>query len=215
MNIGLNLNKFKQNINSLDKLPKNLIININNGFLSTNNPMPVLVWSGNKMLIAVIDETATDDKINQYQSKILLTSTSLVIRDGINKNISLPYTNSNIKITKDTIIKIKSLLLNIIPLMIVLISFYFIILHPIFITIFLTIFLSFLSFIAMMIYKSKFKKITFQKTFQISIHAITLPIIIYAVLMSFNNMILNILSSYIFLLLSFAFILISIYDAYQ
>ena len=68
---------------------------------------------------------------------------------------------------------------------------------------------------AFLIYKSNIKKITYKKVFQISIHAVTLPIIVYLILISFNNLILNILSSYIFLLLSFAFTLISVYDTYQ
>ena len=215
INSDLNLKNFKQAINTLDSLPKNLIININRGYLSTNQTMPLLFWRENRKLIAVIDETATNEKINQYKANILLTSANIVINDGSKSYIAMPYTKSDIKITKEDITNFKSMIFKIIPLIIALASFYFIILNPFLITIFITIFLIVLSLVAFLIYKSKIKKITFQKTFQISFHAITLPLIIYAVLMSFNNLILNILSSYIFLLLSFAFILISIYDAYQ
>lgn len=212
INAGLN---FKQVINTLDTLPKNLIININGGYLSTNQTMPLLFWEQNKKLIAVIDETATNEKINQYNSNILLTSTNIVINDGLKSYFAIPYSKSDIKVTKEEITNFKSTVLKIVPLIIALASFYFIILNPFLITIFITIYLSVLSFIALLIYKSKIKRITFKKIFQISFHAITLPLIIYTFLMSFNNLILNILSFYIFLLLSFAFILISIYDAYQ
>lgn len=215
INLSLNLKNFKQLINTLDKLPKNLIININNGYLSTNQTMPILFWKENKKLIMVIDETATNEKINQYNSKLLLTSANIVYSDRSKSYIAIPYTKTDIKITKEEIIKIKSIILKVMPLIIALTSFYFIILNPFFITIFLSIYLGLISLIAFLIYKSNIKKITFKKVFQISLHAVTLPVIIYVVLMSFNNMILNILSSYIFLLLSFAFILISVYDTYQ
>src|SRR3989344_1384778 len=210
INIGLNLDKFKQLVNSLDTLPKNLIININGGYLSTNQTMPLLFWEQNKKLIAVIDETATNEKINQYKSNVLLTSTNIVINDGLKSYIAIPYTKTAIKITKEEIINLKSTILKVIPLIIALASFYFIILNPFFITIFLSVYLCFISLMAFLIYKSNIKKITYKKVFQISIHAVTLPIIVYLILISFNNLILNILSSYIFLLLSFAFTLISV-----
>lgn len=212
INIGLN---FKQTINSLDALPKNLIININGGYLSTNQTRPLLFWEQNKKLIAVIDETASNEKINQYKSNVLLTSTNIVINDGLKSYFAIPYTKSAIKITKENITNFKLMVVKVIPLIIALASFYFIILNPFLIIIFIAIYLSVLSFIAFLIYKSKIKKISFIKIFQISFHAITLPLIIYTFLMSFNNLILNILSFYIFLLLSFAFTLISIYDSYQ
>lgn len=215
INLGLNLKNFKQLINTLDTLPKNLIININNGYLSTNQTMPILFWKENKKLIAVIDESATNEKINQYKTNVLLTSTNIVFNDRLKNYTAIPYTKSDIKITKEEIVNLKSTILKVIPLIIALASFYFIILNPFFITIFLLIYLSFISLVAFLIYKSKIKKITFKKILQISLHAVTLPVIIYMVLMSFNNMLLNILSTYIFLLLSFAFILISIYDTYQ
>lgn len=215
INLGLNLKNFKQLTNTLDNLPNNLIININNGYLSTNQSMPILFWKENKKLIAVIDESATNEKINQYNSKLLLTSTNLVIDDGLKNTVALPYTKTNIKITKEEIINLKSTILKVIPLIIALASFYFIILNPFFITIFLTFYLGLISLIAFLIYKTNIKKITFKKILQISLHAVTLPVIVYMVLMSLNNMLLNILSTYIFLLLSFAFILISIYDTYQ
>ena len=82
INLELNLKNFKQLINSLDRLPKNLIININNGYLSTNQTRPIMLWKENKKLIAVIDESATNEKINQYKSNVLLTSTNIVINDG-------------------------------------------------------------------------------------------------------------------------------------
>ncbi|MEK6953040.1 MAG: DUF1189 family protein [Nanoarchaeota archaeon] len=212
INIGLN---FNQTINSLETLPKNLIINISGGYLSTNQTRPIMLWKENKKLIAVIDESATNEKINQYKSNVLLTSTNIVINDGLKSYFSVPYTKSDIKITKERITNFKSTILKVIPLIIALASFYFIILNPFFITIFLLVYLSFISLITFLIYKSNIKKITFKKVLQISLHAITLPVIIYVVLMSFNNMLLNILSFYIFLPLSFAFILISVYDTYQ
>lgn len=215
INNRLNVNTFKQSLNQLDKLPKNLIININNKHLSTNQDKPVLIWTNNKNLLGVIDETSSNEKINIYNSRFLLTSTSLVIKQMTKEFINIPYSNTNIKITKDNIIKVKSAILNITPYIIGLISFYFIILNPIFLLMFLSIFLLFISFVAFFIYKSKIKKITFLKTFQVSLHAITLPVLIYSLLITFDNLFLFILNPFIFLLLSFAFILISLYDAYK
>ena len=153
INIGLNLDKFKQLVNSLDTLPKNLIININGGYLSTNQTMPLLFWRENRKLIAVIDETATNEKINQYKANILLTSANIVINDGSKSYIAMPYTKSDIKITKEDIANFKSMIFKIIPLIIALASFYFIILNPFLITIFITIFL--LAAFAMAGYKTR------------------------------------------------------------
>lgn len=215
INNRFNSNTFKQNINLLETLPKNLIININNGYLSSNQEKPILLWANNSNLIGVIDESATSEKIHLYDSKFLLTSSNLVIKTKDKGIINIPYSNTNIKITKDIILKLKTAILNLIPYAIGLISFYFLILSPIFIVIFLSIFLLLISLIAFLIYKSKIKKITYKKTFQISLHAITLPLIIFVGLISLNNLLLQILSAQIFLILSFAFILISLYDAYQ
>ena len=218
INSGLNLNNFKLMINSLDKFPNDLIINVENGFLSTNYNRPVFIWFDrgiSKKLIAVIDETAASEKIRQYNSKVLLTSTNLIIDQGQNKNaFILPYTNSDIKITKDLIVKIKSTFINIFPVIIAIIAFYMLVLTPIFTIVFLLIFLSFISLIVYFIFKIWAKKLIFNKTLQIAFHATTLPFVIYSFLLILDNSFISSINSSIFLFLSLGFIFISLYDAY-
>jgi len=202
----------------IDKLPDNLIVNIENGFLSTNSNRPVLIWSTigpSKRLIAVIDETATSEKIKQYNATVLFTSTNFVINHWKDKEIiNLPYTKSDTKITKDMVINFKQTLINILPLILGFIAFYMLVLTPIFTIVFLLIFLSLMSLTSYFIFKLWTKKITLKKTFQISLHAVTLPIIIYSFLLILNNPLVNSINSLIFLLLSLGFVTISLYDAY-
>lgn len=218
INIGLNFNNLKLFLNSFDRLPDNLIVNIENGFLSTNSNGPVFIWSNigsSKKLIVVIDETAASEKIRQYKSSVLFTSTNIVIDQWKNKEIiNLPYTKSDVKITKDMVINFKQILINIFPIILGFIAFYMLVLTPIFTIIFLLLFLSFITLIIYLIFKLWAKKLIFNKTLQISFHATTLPIIIYSFLLILDNSFISSINSSIFLFLSFGFIFISLYDAY-
>lgn len=218
INIGLNFNNLKSFLNSFDRLPDNLIVNIENGFLSTNANRPIFIWSTigpSKKLIAVIDESATSEEIKQFNASVLFTSTNIVINQLKNKGIiNLPYTKSGVKITKDMIVNFKQTLINIFPIILGIIAFYMLVLTPLFTLIFLLIFLSFISLIIYLIFKLRAKKLIFKKTLQISFHATTLPIVIYSFLLILDNSFISSINSSIFLFLSFGFIFVSLYDAY-
>ena len=171
----------------IDQFPSDLSISINNGSLIKSYNRPYFIWikdEKNRLrLLLVIDESAYSEKINQYQSIALLTKTDLFIRQNSQiKKIPL-ISFENITFNKESMKILKEK-----------ISFINKIFYPLYFSIFIlaTILITLLSLIVNIIYtflasvivfvllklKSK-KQYHLKKIFQISLHASTLPLLIY------------------------------------
>lgn len=171
---------------TIDKFPEDLNIFINNGFLTTTHNRPYFIWMKNNKnqlrLMLVIDESASLEKINQYQSPILLTKTDLLIKQN-NKIERIPLTSfDKTTINKESLLPLKQQILTFKNFFY---YFYFaavilaITLIPISSLIVNIFYLSFGSLIAFILLKLKSqKKYHFKKIFQISLHASTLPLLI-------------------------------------
>lgn len=209
-------------ITSLEKYPSNLVINIHNGSLLTTYNRPFLYWIdfGEKTrLLVVVDETATPEKINEYQSDILITSREFVLHNTQQKSklliLPLSYLNDQ-TIRKESFDPIIFILTKIQGLFFVLYFLLFIGLFVFFfatsvlVTFFYVFLVHSMVFIIMKLFRHR--KIRFKKTYQIALHSVTLPLVVDYGLntFSFRNEYLPLL----YLILSTIFIFGGIYEAY-
>ncbi len=181
-----NLNIF---VNSLQKYPSDLIITVKNGLAFTNYNYPYFLWidyHDKKKLLFVVDESASAEKIEIYNSLLLLTAKDLVfnIKPKDKKEsylkISLNHLSSLI-IDKEYVNNLSntfnSNFIKNFYLIYFLFSFIFLsfsIVFSILITLFYLLLACFANFL---LYKVVInKKVHFKKIFQIGLHAITFPL---------------------------------------
>lgn len=227
-------NKFLTNITKeIDLIPKEFVVNINQGNLFTNHNRPYFFWStynGQKKLLLVIDETANPDKINIYNTYILVTGREIVVKnDSRSSNTIKIVSLKNIgkrSLDKKDFEKIAIVLTTIskflyffyviaIPCLIILLPFLSIVVTLIYLII--------ISLIVYLFFKTYYhKRIHFKKTLQLSFHAVTLPLILDYFLNIFQPTIpsnirfkLFIPPSLAFLIILAIFVFAAVYEAYM
>lgn len=227
---ALKLNPLKINmgltnlINSLEKFPAELTIDIKNSQLTTNHNRPYFLWfdyQDTKHLLLVIDETAAPQKIKEYNSYILVTGNDIVLKDK-NKNLGYSLVNLSVLkdqiITKQTVNEVESSLVKIRQLLILAypaafaIFFTFFLLSSLFTTTLYILIASGLTFVLykLFLYKKASPKLT--KTFQISLHSITLPLFLNYLYGAFNLR--SFYQPILFLLLFIIFTAVGLYEGY-
>ena len=226
--VFIRLNPFKMKtllsnlVKSVQKYPKELRIEIRNGSLKTNYGRPYLLWldyDDKKYLLLVVDEFATPEQIAQYRSYMLLTSNRAIARrvflGGNLSQYSLKkFEDQTITYTTaQEVVSSFQRVIQFLPILYIGILLIFLILIPLFsfgITS-LYVFLSSVVVYYFLKYGAK-KSIRFRKTLQVSLHAITLPLLLDYGLIMFN------LSSkslpFLFFFLSLIFVGGGVYEAY-
>lgn len=209
-----NLNK------SLDKYPKELVITVNEKGLNTTYNRPYLLWldvNDKKNLLIVIDEKATPEKINEYNSSLLITSKEIVMKNKFTRKIS-KYSLIKVqdqKISKPTIVGIQKIVNTVIaylPLLFVLVVALALIITTFTSIIIFLIYSLVSTAILFFLFKYLFKKRPhYKKVLQISFHAITLPIIIDYLLIMLN--VGSRILPYSFFFLVLVFVGVGIYEA--
>ena len=210
---------FQSLVKSVEELPNNLIITIRNNFLSTNQNMPVFLWSDfnkNKRLLMVLDETAQEENIKDYNSFVLFTSKNVVFSSDLKfKKFSIiPYKIDYLKITKKNIIDFVTSFRRVLPLIITLFLLIIIIFVPIGIFIGYIIYIALTSLFVHLIFKLFSSKHKYTKTFQLSLHSSTLPIIINYLILNTIVITTHAYLNKIFFILLFIFAWISVYSVY-
>jgi len=215
---------------ALVNFPSDLNIFIDKGYLISSYNRPYFFWLRDEKdrlkLVFVIDESASEEKINQYQTKALLTKTDLFIKEaGKVKKIPLSSFNQII-FNKETLEIIRQRLFFIEKFFYI---FYFFIFLFIFVFTFLFSFLINLfylfiaSLLVFVLLKLKpEKKHHFKKVFQISFHAATLPLFLDYLIFSFPYFLPLRLSlpiklppfPLLFLFLLIIFVIVGVYEAY-
>ncbi len=228
------LNNFLVNLTQVTRsIPKELVININNGALFTNYNRPYFFWLKNKdkkNLLLVIDETASPEKIDTYNSYILITNREIVIKKKLSslKDFRIfPLKNFNKKIIDQKDFQKTATFFTFLHNFFY--FFYFIAIFCLFIflpllSLGITFFyLTIISLLVYLFFKTYYhKKIHFKKTLQLSFHAVTLPLLLDYFLMIFKPTFpvnihsqLSIPAPLIFLILLTIFVFAAVYEAYQ
>lgn len=218
---------------SLDRYPNDLIISVHKGRLITNYNRPYLLWldkQTEKNLLLVIDETATPNKIKLYGTSALLTSREVVVSETQTGNASvfpLQYLDDQ-KITKQQMNSFVQLINKInafFPILFILGLLILVILIPLasFIVTFVYLFLA--SIIVFFVFKLFLQKhFHFRRIFQISLHAVTFPLLLdYSFMMvrptinngpSFLMAIKQIPFPMLFLIILAVFVAVGVYEAH-
>lgn len=172
---------------NLSKYPDNLVVNLYKGRLVTNYNRPYLLWldnQDNKDLLLVIDETATPKKITSYNASILLTSQNLVtLNSKTNAFSTLPLNYfSNQKITKEKVNQLVQIVDKTRGFLIFFYPVVFLLLAAVVPMTSLIVTLAYLfiaSVIVFLVFKLFLRKhFHFNKIFQVSLHAITFPLLL-------------------------------------
>lgn len=196
---------------TLSKFPNDLMIYVNSGVLQTNRDRPYFMWldlHNKKKLLLVVDQSAMPEKINQYKASLLLTSRYFVFnKNKFNNTMQvIPYGSSSLSFGKETINQLNSWLNKYFSWLVFSSIVFSVFLFPVLVFGKSLIYLFILSLLNFVIFKFFYKKSTVIKTFQISLHATTLPFIIqYAI---------NPQMQLLLALLLFIFILSGLYEAY-
>jgi len=237
LTVKYNPGKINRFINSiiinLKTYPEELVINVRKGRLFTSYNRPYLFWNesdGKRNLLLVIDETALPSKINQYRSFLLLTSKEIVIRTDKQPNkiiniLPLTYFGNQTfnKKTSQKTVQSLTVFKNLLLLSYLIIVPVLIILLPISSFLINFFYLSVISFIIYIIFKVYFhKRIHYKKTFQVALHAASLPLLLDYFLIIFKPSIQTnvplkpfIPSPLAFTILLTVFVFAAVYEAYQ
>lgn len=185
-----------RSISGLEKFPAGLNITIKNGVLLTNYNRPYFLWTdylNKKKLLLVIDESATPQKIETFGSLFLLTRQELVfknIRDNRSPSVIPLSSVSDQSITKSTVkrlVKSLNVLKTFLPILYLGLIVGLIIITPVASFVINIIYLLLINLIVFLFFKLFItKKLHFKKTFQISLHAATLPLTLDYFLMFFR-----------------------------
>lgn len=204
---------------SLEKYPSNLSITIENGRLHTNSDKPFFFWldiGKTKRLVAVVDETATSDKIIAYNSLLLLTSEKLVVKKNAERIIEdIPYGNTNLKINKTYVENLRQDLIRMFSLGAVLVPIVLLALAPLLFILLYLIYFFIITLLVFIPFKFFSKKIRLSKSFQLSLHAVTLPVVIdYGLCLFKPEIAFYPVIYWVFLGLTVLFIFAGIYEAF-
>lgn len=170
---------------SLSTYPQDLIITVRKGRLITNSNRPYFLWfdtKDKKNLFLVIDETASADKFTVYKSMSLLTAESLVTQGtyGLN-SFPLSYLEDQ-KITKDSISELVRTVDKFHSFLVPLYIFFVLALILFVPLVSLTVTLAYLILASLMVFLLfKFfmqKHFHFKKILQVSLHAVTFPLLL-------------------------------------
>ncbi len=202
---------------ALDQYPKELSITVEKGFLQTNYGRPYFFWldvNRTKKLLAVIDESASPDKINEYKSIVLFTSRKIAIKtDQGFKEIS--YGAKTIKIDKNYVQEFRNNGIRLLSTGLVLLFLVLILVAPLVFLLMYFVYFFVLSFVVFLFFNFFFRKVKLSKCFQLSLHAATIPVLIDYGLCFFRPEVARLPFIYVmFFILSFVFILSGIYEGY-
>ncbi|OGK43328.1 hypothetical protein A2956_03760 [Candidatus Roizmanbacteria bacterium RIFCSPLOWO2_01_FULL_37_57] len=198
--------------------PEDLIITINkNARLTTNYDRPYTMYvnlDGVPTPIFVVDPKAQPEKIASYGSPLLMTEQEMVIT-WEKRALPIPYEKGvTFIIDKAEITSITTNLMSFV-------DSYYLVIVVLFIVMFIgltmfffigrIVYLAIISLIAFLIGIHFFKKLTVEKTYQISLHASTGPILLELIVIVFG---LVVPIPFWFFLLTLVFVIAAIYEAY-
>lgn len=209
---------------SLTKYPDDLSIKINKGFLVANYNRPYLLWmdyNKKKYLLVMVDESASMSKKSEYRPSILLTKTNAILKNVNDYKLStiIPLTVVPEQIIDKSTVNVVQLYLEKIrkylPAFFFASSLIAFFLLPLFSSVVYLAYLissSLLIYLLFKFFSNKTPGLTYLKTLQLSLHAITLPLVLDYGLTTFNLKTKP--SPLLFFILVLVFVFASVYEAY-
>lgn len=219
--VGIDFKQFNEMKNSvvrsLNEYPQDLKIYITKGSLMTTYDRPYFLWldyAGSKNLLLVVDKAATKEDIGKYGSALLLTHDHLFFnRQKLNvDDDSIPLSHATFAIDKDSVSALNNTIQNYMPYLFALVVFIALIISPIFSFVYMFILILISSAISYILYNFVDKKHNHKATLQLSLHASTVPILVFYSMSYINSPARN-LTTAVFIL-TLIFTLCALYEAY-
>lgn len=212
------LNTFSQMMNSIrnaiQTTSPSLTVTIANGKMKSNYDRPYLWWAniGNKKVLAmVVDDSASAQKIQQYQSLTLLTPGEFVVRTPQKSFITFAFPQQNrYVITKTTAIVWYDQLFRWYKIGIMTVSILLLTAFPILYICTYMLTTVIVSFAVFLFYRFKREHISFRLIFHLSSFAITAPLLIYLILCLLFPVFLALPG--VFLILDFFFVIAAVHQ---
>src|SRR3989338_711902 len=204
-------------LKTLDQYPKELSITVQNGTLQSNYGRPYFIWldlNKKKRLLGVVDESASSSKIHQYDSSVLFTAKHIVFKTD-NGLKEIPYGDNKVSIDKADATQLRVRAAGLFSSGLIILLLFFILVAPLIFTLMYLLYFFVLSLLAYFFFKIFSRKIKLSKAFQISLHAVTIPILVDYGLCLFRPEIARLPLIYlVFFILSFVFVASGIFEAY-
>lgn len=202
--------------NSTKTIPQNFILNIKNGLLSTNQGFPLFVWFNCKEefhLLAVVDERANKEDINNYGAQLLFSSSQITFKYR-QYELSKPYSayTPNLYMNKVQILDYVNSVLDTLQAYTPFFVFFLILLVPASIWIINMVNLLLSSLFVYLFYILFKKHYSLRKIIQVGYHSSSLPLVISLLFLIFPIQLLNTLLLYF--ALYFIFQLVAVYEAH-
>lgn len=204
-------------VKSLDQYPQDLKIYVTNGSLMTTYDKPYFLWfdyAGAKNLLLVVDKAATKEDLDKYGSVLLLTNDHLFLnRQKLHvDDDSVPLTHATFAIDKESVSMLSDIIRNYLSHILALVILIAVFVSPIFSAIYMFIIILIVSTLAYILYNLVDKKHNHKATLQLSLHASTVPILVFYGMSYVNPPVSNLTTSVFILILIFT--LCALYEAY-
>ncbi|MBI2051512.1 DUF1189 family protein [Candidatus Roizmanbacteria bacterium] len=208
---------FNALLQSLKSYPKDLKIALGGGRLLSNYQRPYFFrvkQDEKNVLVAVVDEGAAAEKINEYQSYILFTNKHIVL----NKKLQIeerifPYPqDGKFVLEKKNVDRFVSVIEAVAIWFVLALLVVSVFAVPVFITLGYLVYLLVVSAVCYLVFRLFTKKHSFAKTYQLSFHAVSLPFVFSHLLNypGFNMVI----APPLFFILVVVFVVSGLYEAY-
>jgi len=200
---------------ALLSFPSNVSIVIENGHMTSNLDMPYFTWMGfedNKILLLVIDEKNTVNRLKLYKPLVMLTGTEMAITSGSSiKRYPYPL-HTTFQINQATMLRFEEAFRNYFKKGFALFYPLFIVVTPLFFALANTVYLVFSSVIVFVFFRLFHRRFSLKKIFQIGMHACTLPFLIGYCILAINHAVSGL--PFVMFVLLFIFHLTGVYEAY-
>lgn len=212
------VNNIKMGVDELlNSFPKDFKLSIKNGTLTTNFERPYRFWwAGIANPIIVIDEAANLQELADYKSLLAFNKNNMLgknVKNGkyevtpINVKTSLDVNYSMVQEAKKTVGDVYKLM----PFLWVILVFIIYMILPVVLTAIKITYLLFGTLLVYVIFKLINNKLEFLKTFQLALHAATVPTVLGALVMLSVD---NIPLQGLFFGLTIIFISAAVYEVY-
>ncbi len=197
-------------------IPPNYSMEIQNGILSTNSEMPLLLWfncNNSIRLLGVIDERATEKSASLYGAHILVTGTNILFKyKTVTHSVSINQYVNSAHFSKEDIVGLIQKSIAFLNRSIPYFVLFLLVMAPFFLFFFNTILGIVASFMVFGFFKLFGKKYHFTKILQIGFHSYTFPLIASLLFILFPVHVFNILL--LSFSLFFVFQLTAVYEAH-
>jgi hypothetical protein len=202
---------------ALDSYPADLVVTIKDGKLTSNHDRPYFLWmdhNDKKVLLAVVDESASPEDIYEYNSVVLASANALTIRQYHDRTsiTSIPLEGISMIIQKQVVVNVTEKIFQLMLPIFIATALFFVLVVPTLVFIADFFYVVIASILIYFLFKLRLKHLSLQKTLQLSFHATTLPLLI-----NYSLALVGLRTSMVpfaFFILLLIFLTVAVYETY-